>query len=56
MSVVEDLVIGYWDLIDFCEGGGIFNLIVDINVFGLNFGIGVCVGIEIKINDIGEII
>lgn len=54
VSAVEDPVTGYRDLTDPCEGGGIFNPIADINVFGPNLGTGVCVGTETKINDTGE--
>ncbi|AFT94356.1 TonB-dependent receptor [Alteromonas macleodii str. 'Balearic Sea AD45'] len=54
VSAEEDPVTGYRDLTDPCEGGGIFNPIADINVFGPNLGTGVCVGTETKINDTGE--
>ena len=54
VSAAEDPVTGYRDLTDPCEGGGIFNPIADINVFGPNLGTGVCVGTETKINDTGE--
>ncbi len=53
-SPVEDPVTGYRDLTDPCEGGGIFNPIADINVFGPENGRGVCVGTETKVNDSGE--
>lgn len=54
VSPVEDPVTGYRDLTDPCEGGGIFNPIADINVFGPELGTGLCVGTETKINDSGE--
>ena len=54
VSAAEDPVTGYRDLTDPCEGGGIFNPIADINVFGPNLGTGVCVGTETKINDTVE--
>ena len=54
VSAAEDPVTGYRDLTDPCEGGGIFNPIADINVFGPELGTGVCVGTETKINDTGE--
>lgn len=54
VSPVEDPVTGYRDLTDPCEGGGIFNPIADINVFGPELGTGVCVGTETKINDSAE--
>ncbi|MBT3134854.1 TonB-dependent receptor [Alteromonas sp. ALT199] len=51
---VEDPITGYRDLTDPCEGGGIFNPIADINVFGPDLGTGVCVGTETKVNDTAE--
>ncbi|VEL95907.1 TonB-dependent receptor [Alteromonas sp. 76-1] len=54
VSAFEDPVTGYRDLTDPCEGGGVFNPIADINVFGPDLGTGVCVGTETKINDTGE--
>ena len=54
VSAFEDPTTGYRDLTDPCEGGGIFNPIADINVFGPELGTGVCVGTETKINDSGE--
>lgn len=54
VSPFEDPTTGYRDLTDPCEGGGIFNPIADINVFGPDLGTGVCVGTETKINDTGE--
>lgn len=54
VSAFEDPTTGYRDLTEPCEGGGIFNPIADINVFGPELGTGVCVGTETKINDTGE--
>lgn len=54
VSPFEDPVTGYRDLTDPCEGGGVFNPIADINVFGPELGTGICVGTETKINDAGE--
>lgn len=54
VSPYEDPVTGYRDLTDPCEGGGIFNPIADINVFGPDLGTGICVGTETKVNDSGE--
>ena len=51
---VEDPITGYRDLTAPCEGGGIFNPIADINVFGPDLGTGVCVGTETKVNDTAE--
>ncbi|GAA0854704.1 TonB-dependent receptor [Aliiglaciecola litoralis] len=50
----EDPNTGYRDLTDPCEGGGIFNPIADVNVFGPNAGVGVCVPTSTKVNDTGE--
>ncbi|CAB9492926.1 TonB-dependent receptor [Alteromonas macleodii] len=54
VSAFEDPTTGYRDLTDPCEGGGIFNPIADINVFGPELGTGVCVGTETKVNDPAE--
>lgn len=45
---------GFRDLTAPCEGGGIFNPIADINVFGPENGVGVCVPTSTTINDSGE--
>lgn len=51
----EDPVTGYRDTEGpDCEQGGIFNPIADINVFGPNVGVGVCVPWATTINDTGE--
>ncbi|BDX05459.1 TonB-dependent receptor [Planctobacterium marinum] len=51
----EDPVTGYRDITGpDCEAGGIFNPIADINVFGPEAGVGVCVPISTVINDTGE--
>jgi TonB-dependent receptor len=50
----EDSETGYRDVTDPCEGGGIFNPIADINVFGPDTGVGVCVPFSTTINDSGE--
>lgn len=44
---------GFRDLTAPCEGGGIFNPIADINVFGPENGTGVCVPVATKVNDPG---
>ena len=44
---------GFRDLTAPCEGGGIFNPIADVNVFGPAGGVGVCVPISTTINDPG---
>ncbi|MEG3765511.1 TonB-dependent receptor [Alteromonas sp. 14N.309.X.WAT.G.H12] len=50
----EDPVTGYRDTVGpDCEGGGIFNPIADINVFGPDVGVGVCVPTQTTINDTG---
>ena len=49
----EDPVTGYRDTTDPCEDGGIFNPIADINVFGPNPGVGVCVPISSTFNGSG---
>ncbi|MGS2720175.1 TonB-dependent receptor [Paraglaciecola aestuariivivens] len=53
VSAYEDPVTGYRDVTPPCEGGGIFNPIADVNVFGPNGGVGVCVPTSTKINDSG---
>ena len=50
----EDPGTGYRDISAPCEQGGIFNPIADINVFGPNPGVGVCVPIARTINGAGE--
>lgn len=45
---------GYRDTTAPCEGGGIFNPIADINVFGPTTGVGVCVPTSQTINGSGE--
>ncbi|MEO0575028.1 MAG: TonB-dependent receptor [Pseudomonadota bacterium] len=50
----EDPVTGFRDLTDPCEQGGIFNPIADINVFGPDTGVGVCVPSSQTINGSGE--
>ncbi|GAB3035222.1 TonB-dependent receptor [Bowmanella dokdonensis] len=51
----EDPATGYRDITGpVCEQGGIFNPIADINVFGPNPGVGVCVPTSTTINDTGE--
>ena len=51
----EDPVTGFRDLTDPCEGGGIFNPIADVNVFGpATAPAGVCVPFATTINDPGE--
>mgnify|MGYP005990414675 CR=1 FL=1 len=46
---------GYRDIVGpECEGGGIWNPIADINVFGPEAGVGVCVPWQTTINDTGE--
>ncbi|MBC3765800.1 TonB-dependent receptor [Neptunicella marina] len=50
----EDPQTGYRDTTGpVCEQGGIFNPIADINVFGPNVGVGVCVPTQTRINDSG---
>ncbi len=53
-SPFEDPVTGYRDITDPCEAGGIFNPIADINVFGPEPGVGVCVPTQSTINGEGE--
>lgn len=50
----EDPQTGYRDLTAPCEAGGIFNPIADINVFGPEPGVGLCVPTQTVINDTGE--
>ncbi len=50
---VEDPVTGFRDITPPCEGGGIFNPIADINVFGPP-GVGVCVPLASTINGSGD--
>lgn len=54
VSPFEDPVTGFRDVTDPCEGGGIFNPIADVNVFGPEGGVGVCVPTSTQINDSGE--
>ena len=49
-----DPVTGFRDLTDPCENGGIFNPIADINVFGPEPGVGVCVPSATTINGAGK--
>ncbi|GAC13844.1 TonB-dependent receptor [Aliiglaciecola lipolytica] len=53
-SPFEDPNTGYRDTTAPCEQGGIFNPIADINVFGPEVGVGVCVPTSTTINDTGE--
>lgn len=50
----EDPITGFRDLTDPCELGGIFNPIADINVFGPDTGVGVCVPSTQTVNGEGE--
>lgn len=50
----EDPVTGFRDTTPPCEGGGIFNPIADINVFGPNPGVGVCVPSATTVNGTGD--
>ncbi len=54
VSPFEDPTTGFRDITDPCEGGGIFNPIADVNVFGPAGGVGVCVPTATKVNDTGE--
>ncbi|MDN3640748.1 TonB-dependent receptor [Simiduia curdlanivorans] len=45
---------GYRDTTAPCEGGGVFNPIADINVFGPTPGVGVCVPRQTTINGAGK--
>ncbi|MBF7073899.1 TonB-dependent receptor [Glaciecola sp. MH2013] len=50
----EDATTGFRDITGpDCEAGGIFNIIADINVFGPEPGVGVCVPTNTIINDSG---
>lgn len=53
-SPFEDPVTGFRDITPPCEAGGIFNPIADINVFGPEPGVGVCVPAASTINGAGE--
>lgn len=53
-SPLEDPITGYRDITAPCEQGGIFNPIADINVFGPDAGVGVCVPSALTINTEGE--
>ena len=54
-SPIEDPTTNYRDITDPCEGGGIFNPIADINVFGPpGSGVGVCVPTAQTVNGSGE--
>lgn len=54
-GAAEDSVTGFRDITGpECEGGGTFNPIADINVFGPDTGVGVCVDSETTINGAGE--
>ncbi len=50
---VEDAS-GFRDVTAPCEGGGIFNPIADVNVFGPEGGVGVCVPFSTTVNDSGK--
>ena len=54
VSPFEDPVTGFRDTTAPCEGGGIFNPIADVNVFGPDGGVGVCVPTQTNVNDTGE--
>lgn len=54
VSAFEDPVTGFRDTTAPCEGGGIFNPIADVNVFGPDGGVGVCVPTSTNVNDSGE--
>lgn len=53
-SPFEDPVTGFRDTMAPCERGGIFNPIADVNVFGPEGGVGVCVPSSQRINGAGE--
>ncbi len=53
-SPFEDPVTGFRDTTAPCEQGGIFNPIADINVFGPDGGVGVCVPTQTVINDTAD--
>ena len=50
----EDPVTGFRDTSAPCEQGGIFNPIADINVFGPEGGVGVCVPFQTVVNDTAD--
>ncbi len=50
----EDPATGYRDISPPCEAGGIFNSIADINVFGPEPGVGVCVPLATTVNGSGN--
>lgn len=54
VSPYEDPVTGFRDTTAPCEDGGIFNPIADVNVFGPDGGVGVCVPTSTNINDTDE--
>ncbi|NMH60281.1 TonB-dependent receptor [Alteromonas ponticola] len=54
VSPFEDPQTGYRDTTAPCEQGGIFNPIADVNVFGPDGGVGVCVPTQTVINDTAE--
>ena len=55
VNPIEDALTGFRDLTDPCEGGGVFNPIADVNVFGPEgTPPGVCVPSSTTINDTGE--
>ncbi|GAA6136532.1 TonB-dependent receptor [Arenicella sp. 4NH20-0111] len=53
-SPFEDPVTGFRDTTAPCEQGGIFNPIADVNVFGPDGGVGVCVPSSQRINGAGQ--
>lgn len=53
-SPFEDSVTGFRDTTAPCEAGGIYNPIADVNVFGEDGCVGVCVPTTTNINDSGE--
>ena len=53
-SPYEDPITGFRDTTAPCEAGGIYNPIADVNVFGEDGGVGVCVPTTTNINDSGE--
>lgn len=55
VNPIEDPITGFRDLTPPCEGGGVFNPIADVNVFGPEgTPPGVCVPSSTTINDTGE--
>ncbi|GAB5380207.1 MAG: TonB-dependent receptor [Aliiglaciecola sp.] len=55
VNPIEDPITGFRDLTAPCEGGGVFNPIADVNVFGPEgTPPGVCVPSSTTINDTGE--